>query len=218
MLQEDIWDKYCWDKARDIQFYKPSSEPTWKITYSKNQLNKNVLENAFNRYSRRFFLNQDICEENITYIADHIKSDLYEYPFMSLYMINQSSDELYSGIYILDQKDGYFKKTESVYDKKLLLNSLQGMWWASGNGVSFFIAVDLDFVFKDHNKNNSYMNMLISLGVVAQSIIMAGYSKGLGGWMTPALNEDMAKELLGINSSVHEVLYYVKLGHPSGRD
>jgi len=216
MNKTDIWDKYMWTKAKDIQFHKPYYEPIWKTTCIDDQINTDVLQSSFCRHSRRFFTSESVGKHTIDYIINYARVDVERYPYLRLYMINQTKDQTQSGIYKLSNS-GHMEKINAAYRKKLILASLQGMWWY-GSGLSFYLVVDLNNLFENSDTINCYTDMLISLGVVAQSIIMAGYSKGLGGWMTPAINEDIAKQLLGINSHTHEALYFVKLGHPDSRD
>lgn len=161
-------------------------------------------------------MSDSVPDATINYIVDYARVDIECYPYLRLYMINQTRERERSGIYRLDAS-GNLERFSTIYRKKWILESLQGMWWY-GNGLSFFLVVDLDQVFNTDDAVNSYLDMLVSLGVVAQSIIMAGYAKGLGGWMTPALNEDVAKQLLEIRSTTDEVMYFVKLGYPDGRD
>lgn len=212
----DIWGKYMWVRAKDIQFQKSFYEPVWKVASTDGQINIGVLRSAFYRYSRRFFTSESVDKATIDYIVNYAKVDIQRYPYLSLYMINQARDKTQAGIYKLDGS-GRMEKVSATYNKKLVLTSLQGMWWY-GNGLSFYLVVDLDQLFKSVDAVNCYMDMLISLGVVAQSIIMAGYEKGLGGWMTPAINEDIAKQLLGIDSPTTDAMYFVKLGYPNGQD
>lgn len=216
MSSLNVWDNYTWTRAREIQFCASSYEPTSKPFAGEMQITEDVLQSAFGRYSRRFFTNESISSDDINYILNFVQEDICRYPYLGLYMIDQAKETPKSGVYRLDDT-GKMIKVGETYRKKLILDSLQGMWWYSG-GLSFYLVADLDCVFNSNCKANVYMDMLISLGIVAQSIIMAGYARGLGGWMSPAVNEDIAKQLLDIKSSTYEPLYYIKLGHPDGRD
>jgi len=63
-----------------------------------------------------------------------------------------------------------------------------------------------------YRHSRAYINLLIQAGELGQEIFMAANKYGLGGWGTPAVDEDMAASFLSYDSQQEDALYFLKIG------
>lgn len=142
------------------------------------------------------------------------------YTWLHVYAVVQGVTGVPRGVYQYDAARGTLLAADTgpggAPDDARIAAAIQGQNWIGGGGVSFFVVVQWDRYQWLYRHSRAYLNLLIQIGEFGQELLQAGYQAGLVGWLTPAVAETRAAELLGLDrvGSDADAMYYVKLGYP----
>jgi hypothetical protein len=104
---------------------------------------------------------------------------------------------------------------KAKYSSTQLLRVIQGQWWLGGGGACCLFAVDFEKILtQKYLRTDDYIGLYLTLGAVGHELLYNIYQYDLAAWMTPAVNEEVASDLLGPRGSLSEVLYFLKFGIP----
>ncbi|MCT9076527.1 SagB/ThcOx family dehydrogenase [Streptomyces fulvoviolaceus] len=198
--------------------------PDEPITYS--------LDSMLARRSTRRFSREPVSQETLGALLHHATAhvrlaegskaagDPYYllnsfYTWLHLYVVVQGVEGVPNGVYQYDFFDNALLATGREPSVEKVASTIQGQNWIGGGGVSLFITVQWDRYQWLYRHSRAYLNLLIQLGEFAQELLQAGYQLGLTGWLTPAVSESRAAELLGLDAVGCEAdaMYYMKLGY-----
>lgn len=198
--------------------------PAEPMTYS--------LDSMLARRSVRRFAKRTVSEETLGALLHHATAhvrlaegskaggDPYFllnsfYTWLHVYVVVQGVEGVPNGVYQYDFADNSLLATGRQPSTEEIASTIQGQNWIGGGGVSLFITVQWDRYQWLYRHSRAYLNLLIQLGEFAQELLQAGYQLGLSGWLTPAVSEGRAAELLGLDqvSAEADAMYYMKLGH-----
>ena len=79
--------------------------------------------------------------------------------------------------------------------------------------ISLFITVDFQNIFWRYRYSGSYKTIYITMGELAQKIIITANMLGLGVFETPALIDERQDEMLNTEPFEREAVYYLALGN-----
>ena len=145
------------------------------------------------------------------------KGDLYFllnsfYSWLIIYVVVQGVEGLSPGVYYFDsEKMQLLLVREKVTDKSVS-DCIQQQYWIKGGGFCLFIGAHWERYSWIYRHSRAYINLLIQLGEISEEFILAAYSKGLAGWMTPAVTEGKANQLCKISGATIDILYFMKFG------
>lgn len=140
------------------------------------------------------------------------------YAWLTMYVAVQGVEQIDRGLYQYDPERHQLRLLRRDVDDKEISACIQHQYWIMGGGFSVFIAVHWARYFWIYRHSRAYLNLVIQLGEIGQEIVMSGYARGLGGWMTPAVTEGRAAALFGLDPAEEDAMYFMKLGLPSAKD
>ncbi|GAA2339043.1 SagB/ThcOx family dehydrogenase [Streptomyces kunmingensis] len=137
------------------------------------------------------------------------------YTWLHVYVVVQGVEGVPNGVYQYDPADNSLLATGRQPSVEEIASTIQGQNWIGGGGVSVFVTVQWDRYQWLYRHSRAYLNLLIQVGEFAQELLQAAYQLGLAGWLTPAVSESRAAELLGLDAvgADADAMYYIKLGH-----
>jgi hypothetical protein len=125
----------------------------------------------------------------------------------------QSVEGLSRGVYEVDLDAHALRLTVPQYDGRLLLECVQGQYWALGSGAVIFLGTSWDALETAYGEGpDAYVSALLDMGRCAQAIVLSLTGMNAGAWMTPALDEEKAARLCNIDEAASEALYMLKIG------
>lgn len=139
------------------------------------------------------------------------------YSWLSVYVVVQRVEDVERGVYqyrpathsLLAQSPG----TVSASDESIA-RCIQQQRWIGGGGFCLFVVVDWERYMYLFRYSRAYINLLVQVGEFGQEVLQAAYAVGLGGWLTPAVDERTSADLLGLDSDSEDAMYFLKLGYP----
>lgn len=136
------------------------------------------------------------------------------YSWLELYIVVQNVTDLPRGIYKYEfERHSLHEVVHGILDEKIA-SVVQGQSWIGGSGFCVFVVVDWHRYMWLYRHSRAYINLLIQLGEFSQEIIQCACVEGMGGWMTPAVNEEAAGLLLGIDTQRCDAMFFLKIGTP----
>ncbi|GAA2267913.1 hypothetical protein GCM10010232_70420 [Streptomyces amakusaensis] len=95
------------------------------------------------------------------------------------------------------------------------LRACAHQYWVLGTGAVLFLTVSWPALEAAYGRGpDAYTRVLGECGRVAHTAVLAAARAGAGTWMTPALDEETAAGLCGLDTRVEEALYMLKTGMP----
>ncbi|HEV3158213.1 MAG TPA: hypothetical protein VGZ00_12790 [Candidatus Baltobacteraceae bacterium] len=186
-----------------------------RVKYFMETPRRTALEAALDRRSCRRFARDVISKA----VFDFILSSLYECakknPGVVVYLTSQGIEGIENISYKMFPDKHCFVPSNKIMDRHALLQSTQGQWWVGGGGGIFWLGVHWD-TLRERRKGelDGYLDHLTDLGRMGQALLLALYESQLGAWMTPAINEQIASEVVGSDPQHEEILYLIKFGMP----
>lgn len=133
------------------------------------------------------------------------------YSWTVLYVYVQNVSNIPQGLYQFDPLSMKLYFIRRTTDKQVS-NVIQNQYWIGGGGFCIFVASQWERYAWIYRHSRAYINLLIQLGEVSQEILSQAYSRGLAGWMTPAVTESKANKLFSAPPGV-DIIYFMKFGH-----
>jgi SagB-type dehydrogenase family enzyme len=117
------------------------------------------------------------------------------YTWLKVYIAVQGVEGIERGLYQFDPYDNrLILISDSIKDRQIA-GAIQNQFWIGGGGFSIFVGVRFDRYYWVYRHARAYINLIIQLGEIGQEIVRAYTNIGLGGWMTPAVDEPIANAL-----------------------
>ena len=136
------------------------------------------------------------------------------YSWLNIFVVAQGIEDVARGIYQYDPLEHTLTLSQAEFRNKSLTECIQNQFWVGGGGFCTFAVVDWERYMWIYRHSRAYVNLLIQLGEFGQEFLHAMYKVGVGGWMTPAVNESLASDLLGLDADKEDAMYFIKAGYP----
>ncbi|MBN6788841.1 SagB/ThcOx family dehydrogenase [Pseudomonas fulva] len=131
------------------------------------------------------------------------------------YLYAQNVEGLESGLYYYDPEHHRLDlRSKGTYELGPLLG---GQHFADELAFGLFLTSRLDKLWWKYTHSRAYRMALIEIGHVSQMFLNVCTQAELGTWLTGALTDSKIEELLGIDRTTEEVLFFVGAGHGTGR-
>jgi len=137
------------------------------------------------------------------------------YSWTILYVYVQNVEDIPKGLYQFEPLSMKLHFIRHATDKQAS-GVIQHQYWIGGGGFCLFIGSQWERYAWIYRHSRAYINLLIQLGEISQELLCQSYSRGLGGWMTPAVTESKANKLFDAPSNV-DIIYFMKFGHKKSR-
>jgi hypothetical protein len=212
----DLWSEFGWTRARDL-FECVRSErralpgDAESLSDGGRQVptgGPDLLRTMLARRSRRLFQREPVGAAAFAALTSRAATECRSRPQHRLYLLAQSIEGLAPGAYVLDAAGTWAPVGEPV-PRPTLLKAVHGMWWVNGGGGIFFMGADIAQL-----SSREYFRVLLDTSGLCQALLEPIYQCGLGGWMTPALDEAQVREILRIEAATFEILMLLKFGTP----
>jgi hypothetical protein len=135
------------------------------------------------------------------------------YAWLDLRMVNQGVDGLPPGVFQYDPLEHVLRRTGEHADDDEVIATVAQQPWAGGSGAALYVCVQWERFRWLYRHSRAYVNVLIQVGEFAQEVLNGVYRRRLGGWVTPAVQESRAAELLSLPAGV-DAMMFVKFGPP----
>jgi len=137
------------------------------------------------------------------------------YSWAHPFVVIQEVEGIDPGAYEYDPVRHELVCTGSAPEPAAILASVQGQRGVLGPGFVLFLVADLRGYAWLYRHSRAYLHVLIQVGELGQELLTAATAVGLAGWVTPAVHESRAAEILCLPSDDGvEPLSIVKLGRP----
>ena len=210
----DLWSQFGWTRARDLfecvrseRRALAGDEPLSDEGRSVPTGGPELLRTMLARRSRRLFRREPIGAGAFAALTSRAAAECRSRPRHRLYLLAQSIEGLAPGAYVLEA--GRWAPVGDPVPRPALLKAVHGMWWVNGGGGIFFLGADIAKLTP-----RAYFRALLDTSGLCQALLEPIYHCGLGGWMTPALDEAQIAEILGIDGASLEILMLLKFGTP----
>jgi len=134
------------------------------------------------------------------------------YSWVKLYIAVQGVVDIPRGLYQYDPTQHQLRLIQEGVENHDIYSCIQYQSWIQGGGFCVFISAHWERYMWIYRHSRAYINLLIQAGELGQEIFMAANKYGLGGWGTPAVDEDMAASFLSYDSQQEDALYFLKIG------
>jgi hypothetical protein len=124
----------------------------------------------------------------------------------------QDVDGVDRGVYRHEPSDHRLHLLRAGFDDEELLAAVNHQPWVGGSGACAFLVVQWERAYAGQRRSRAYVDVLIEIGEVAQTLLHAVYHDGAGAWGTPALHETASRRLMGVDRPGIDALYAVKFG------
>ncbi|GAB6006972.1 hypothetical protein JCM12214_28720 [Geobacillus vulcani] len=189
----------------EVLLYRRSHQPYTKNTFSLNELS-NILYYASIETTRLRDRVQQGIHSNPSVIMNSSFSAL------ELYFFAFDIKDLESGLYYYDVKKHKIHLVKLGDFRNEVSKMCIGQRKAGTGKVAFVIsAIWKKYMFR-YSHPRAYRNLLINIGELAQKILVLSSVYEKRTFMTPALYDDMADELLGLNGYEEAPLYVISAG------
>lgn len=138
------------------------------------------------------------------------------YTWLRVYVVIQAVEGIDRGVYQYDPCSHVLRHVSDSAAEDRISACIQHQEWIGGGGFCLFVVVDWERYMWLYRHSRAYINLLIQLGEFGQEVLQAAYALGLGGWMTPAITESKAAELLALDEEREDAMYFLKIGPRSG--
>lgn len=136
------------------------------------------------------------------------------YSWLAPFAIVQGVEHVPERVYQVDLEQGRLVPVAERPDDRSIASTIAGQAWISGGGFCLFVAVDWLRYMWIYRHARAYINLITQIGEFGQEVIQHAASRGLGGWMTPAVDETRAARLIGAEGSRLDPMYFMKIGAP----
>ncbi|PLK48572.1 SagB/ThcOx family dehydrogenase [Uliginosibacterium sp. TH139] len=133
------------------------------------------------------------------------------YTWLNIYVLIQGVDGFSPGVYQYDPISHTLGVIKLGDFNSEIKECIANQGWIEGGGFCIFIGVQWERYSWVYRHSRAYINLLVQIGEFGQELLMHSYKYGLGGWMTPAVNEVKAAWLLGIGEE-EDAMYFMKFG------
>lgn len=222
-----LWETYNWQRAALLMY----DTGNWQATSSHSDLFQEhrvnlgagsddaateVMEKLLDRRTVRFFSEGFVEGRKWQTIMSELRDYIKDKRWLSVYIAAQAIEGLDAGIYKLDVETGEHLRHRQELRRKDLLDCLHGQWWLNGSGAClFFVVLFEELRHPSPGTPTNYVDLFVQLGAAGQALIESVARHELGTWMTPALSESLAANLLGLDEAREEALYFFKVGEPA---
>lgn len=170
------------------------------------------LPALLNRQCVRFFRDTPLSKADAIALADEARNLQADYPWVRVFAIAQAVEGFTTNAVVEVGAEGWVSHGPPAASESID-RLARGMWWVNGGGLIILLCADMGRLYDGRGLERTYLDMLLTLGVVCQSMVRTMTTLGLGGWMTPAIEEATAHKLLACGQTI-EPLYMLKLGVP----
>ena len=139
------------------------------------------------------------------------------YSWLDIRVVVQGVKGLARGVYQYHSGEHVLYPAGTAPTDADIANCIQGQMWIQGAGFCVFIVVDWERYMYLFRYSRAYINLLIQVGEFAQELLQASYAVGLGGWLTPAVDETIAGSMLALDDEREDAMYFIKIGPPAAR-
>lgn len=137
------------------------------------------------------------------------------YTWLDVFVAVQEVETIANGLYQYDPIGHSLRSLGTKASDREIAATIANQNWIRGGGFCLFVAVDWLRYMWVYRHARAYLNLLIQIGEFGQEVIQYASSLGLGGWMTPAVDETAAGRMFGIDQNRFDIMYFMKIGAPA---
>lgn len=139
------------------------------------------------------------------------------YAWLRIFVVVQCVEGLARGTYQYDPLGHRLLRVGGSPSDAQISACIQNQTWIAGSGFCLFAVAQWERYMWVYRQSRAYIGLLIQAGEFGQEVLQAAYSYGLGGWLTPAIHESLAHDLLSLDPGREDAVYFIKLGLPKHR-
>lgn len=168
---------------------------------------------ALGRTSAYQFARREIPDDLIHSLCQIWSEDLRNIPGLRLYLARwQPDDSVARALKVRLTTPWIEDLGRSIYFSDLDAIAQGQKWTTRGSGGVLFVAVDLASLASSNVAASDYFEMLLNAGRIGQRTVVLLEQLGMCGRMTPALDEQLACDAMGLLDI--EPLYLLRFGFP----
>lgn len=219
-----LWHRYGWGRpaaflaaadthrARTATVVAPVAGPVAGVLGDRTDVAK-----ALARRSVRKFARGALPREDLEAVLAPVGRLVASWPHMRLYVAAQRVEGTAEGVHAYRPGDGALMLLRpGVEDRSMMAATHQ--FWSLGTGAVLFIGVCWRDLERAHGGGpDAYLHVLTECGRLGHVAVLAATVRGLGAWMTPAMDEEAVAGLCGlgdVEGAGGDVLYMIKVGLP----
>ncbi|CAM5592876.1 hypothetical protein SABIM44S_00013 [Streptomyces abikoensis] len=219
-----MWHRYGWGRpqaflaaadahrARTAPAVPPVAGPVAGVLSEREDVAK-----ALQRRSVRKFARKALPREDLEAVLAAVGRLMASWPHMRLYVAAQQVDHVPEGVHAYRPGDGSLMLLRPGVDGHGMLAATH-QFWSLGSGAVLLIGVCWRDLERAHGGGpDAYLHALTECGRLGHVAVLAATVRGLGAWMTPAIDEEAIAELCGLGDlegKGGDVLYMIKIGQP----
>lgn len=133
------------------------------------------------------------------------------------YLIAYNVTGLDPGIYYYRPQDHKLNLVKLGNLENQIINFNKKQFYSKGMAFGIYITVRLDKYWWKYKHSRSYRIMLLDVGHISQTFLLAATALGLDTWITGAFEDSAIEDLLSLDQDTESVILYVGAGHGSGQ-
>lgn len=137
------------------------------------------------------------------------------YTWLTVFVAVQGVSGIPRGLYQYDPLAHELLLIREAFDDTEVSDCIQEQRWIRGGGFCVFVAAQWERYFWVYRHSRAFLNLLIQVGEYGEELVIASYSAGLAGWMTPAVHESLASDLFALRKAPVDCVYFLKFGVPA---
>lgn len=221
-MARSIWWRYNW--IRPFAFLMAARESgsraglNARLVPRAAAISAHEIPELMQRRSWRRFRGQSVAAGDLATAMEAIDVIIADEPYLGAYLAASAVEGLSRGIHVWSRRENGFALVSLGFDPRVLLTIGQGQAWtvAGGGGVVFLTVNWKTLEELEGDGPDAYLRLLVAAGRCAHAGLIRFHLRGLATSMTPALDEAVASDFLGL-SAEDEPIYMLKFGVPAGR-
>lgn len=217
--EADLWHRHGWGRPQALlraadahRADRAADLPARTAPLSGVLDSRAAFDRALSRRSLRQFDRRPLPAPVLHEVLAATVPLLGAWPHLRLYVAVQDVEGIERGVYA-HHDEALHPRTVGLDDTRL--RDCAHQYWVLGTGAVLFVAVDWPALEQAHGRGpDAYTAVLTECGRVAHTAVLAAGRAGAGTWMTPALDEQVAADLCGLDTAQEEALYMLKVAMP----
>ncbi len=129
------------------------------------------------------------------------------------YVVAYNVDGLKSGLYYYRPQDHSLNMLSLGHFEDQVIEFNKQQFYSKGLAFGIYITARLDKYWWKYTHSRTYRVMLLDMGHVSQTCLLAATALGIDTWITGAFNDTRVEDFLGIDGYKESVMLFVGGGH-----
>jgi hypothetical protein len=216
----NAWERYNWSRAQRVMIdWQDNKHQTTDEHEDGSAIRSSLgiphLQKFIGRRCSRLFEQQLVPRKLFEEATRSFCNAIRDIRWLEIFIPVQGIEGYSRSILTYCRQTDQLVTYRDSYPASELLNVVQGQWWLGGPGFCVILVVNFEkFGNVGQISSEQYISTYLTLGAVGHELLYCMYTRDLAGWMTPAIHEELASQLLTLNHPSKEALYFFKFGLP----